>query len=71
MLPFKRGAFHLGIQYHKVIIPVVVRTYYPEYSRSEKRFDLRNIRVRGTSDAEYSTGVTFILSNSIPVVKLA
>lgn len=48
MLPFKKGAFHTAIHFQKTIVPVVVSTYYPEYSHNE-RFDIKEIRVRGMS----------------------
>jgi len=39
MMPFKKGAFHMAVQAQIPIVPVVLSSYYPFYSKIEKRFD--------------------------------
>uniref|UniRef100_A0A8D0HDV0 1-acyl-sn-glycerol-3-phosphate acyltransferase n=1 Tax=Sphenodon punctatus TaxID=8508 RepID=A0A8D0HDV0_SPHPU len=38
MLSFKRGAFHMAVQAQVPIIPVVMSSFSPFFSKSEKRF---------------------------------
>ncbi|OQR69279.1 putative 1-acyl-sn-glycerol-3-phosphate acyltransferase acl-2-like [Tropilaelaps mercedesae] len=39
LLPFKKGAFHMAVQAHLPILPVVFSDYSSFYSKSEQRFE--------------------------------
>ncbi|KAF7726656.1 1-acylglycerol-3-phosphate O-acyltransferase [Apophysomyces ossiformis] len=46
LLPFKKGAFHMAVQAHVPIIPVVIANYHNLYNSKAKRFDAGNVNIR-------------------------
>eukprot|EP00842_Homolaphlyctis_polyrhiza_P001965 jgi/Hompol1/276/HPOL_002469-RA len=46
LLPFKKGAFHLGADGNMPIVPIVCATYYPCYSEHEMIFEPGTIQIK-------------------------
>ncbi|KAG0191478.1 1-acylglycerol-3-phosphate O-acyltransferase [Apophysomyces sp. BC1034] len=46
LLPFKKGAFHMAVQAHVPIIPVVIANYHHLYNSKSKTFDAGSVNVR-------------------------
>ena len=53
LLPFKKGAFHLAVQAGVDIVPVVTENYSRLLNVKARRFNVGNIRVKGTCFYSY------------------